>query len=64
MSEALVIAILGFATRFGIAATIEFLKNRGVTIDDAIAALDKASAKSLADYIAEDRARRHLPPVP
>ena len=64
MSEALVIAILGFATRFGIAATIEFLRNRGTTVDDAINALAKAEAKKLADYIAEDLARRGLPPPP
>jgi hypothetical protein len=63
MSEALLIALLGFATRFGIQAAIAFLQNRGVTIDDAIAALQKAEEKSLDAYIAEDRARRN-PPLP
>ena len=64
MSEALLIAILGFATRFGIQATVAFFQNRGATIDSAIEALTKASAKSLDAYIAEDRTRRNLPPVP
>jgi len=64
MSEAMIIALLGFATRFGIQAAIAFMQNRGTTIDDAIAALDKASEKSLDAYISEDRTRRHLPPVP
>ena len=64
MKEELLIALLQFATRFGIAATIEFLRNRGVTIDDAIAALGKAETKSIADYLREDLARRNLPPVP
>ena len=64
MSDALIIAILGFATRFSIQAAIEFLRNRGTTIDEAIAALGKAQEKSLDAYIAEDKARRLPPPPP
>ena len=64
MSEAMLIALLGFATRFGIAAAIAFFQNRGTTIDEAIAALAKAEAKSLDSYIADDLARRGPPPGP
>lgn len=58
MSEALLIALLGFAVKYGIPATITFFQNRGVTIDEAIAALGKAHEKSLEDIIAEDAAAR------
>lgn len=62
MSESLLIALLGFATRFSIQAAIAFLQNRGTTIDEAIAALEKAEEKSLDSYLAEDLARRTPPP--
>jgi hypothetical protein len=58
MSEALLIAILNFAARMGIDATIAFLSSRGVTIEDAIAALGKAKEKTLDDYIREDAQQR------
>lgn len=61
MSEALLIAIIGFATRFGIAATLEFLRNRGASIDDAINALTKAESKTLDDYIRIDAEGRNKP---
>jgi len=64
VSESLLIALLGFATRFGIQAAMAFFQNRGTTIDEAIAALGKAQEKSLDAYIAEDRARRSTPPPP
>ena len=64
MSEAMLIALLGFATRFGIAAAIAFFQNRGTTIETAIEALTKAQEKSLDAYIAEDKARRLPPPPP
>jgi hypothetical protein len=64
MSEAMLIALLGFATRFGIEAAIAFFQNRGATIDDAISALGNAQEKSLDAYLAEDRARRGIPPPP
>jgi hypothetical protein len=56
MSEALLVALIGFAVKYGIPAAITFFQNRGTTIDEAIDALAKAHAKSLEDYIAEDAA--------
>lgn len=53
MSEALLIAMINFATRFGLDAAIAFLESKGATIDDAISALKKASEKSLDQYILE-----------
>lgn len=50
MSEALLIAILNMITKVGFDATIAFLKNRGTTIEDAIAALEVAASKSLQQY--------------
>ncbi len=58
MSEALLAAILNFATKFGIDAVTAFLSSRGSTIDDAIVALGKAKEKSLADYVKEDAEQR------
>ncbi len=60
MSEALLTALLQFATRFGINAAIAFLESRGSTIDDAISALRKAQALSLEQIIAETP----TPPTP
>ncbi len=60
MSEALLIALMNFAVRFGIPAAkamAEGIKG-GKTIDDAIAALDAAGGKTLDDYKAEDLAAR------
>lgn len=57
MSELLLIAILNFASKVGIDATIAFLRNKGATLDDAITALELASEKSLAEYKAEDKAK-------
>jgi len=54
MSEALLVALISFAVKYGIPAAIEFFQNRGVTIDEAIPALQKPHEKSLEDYIAED----------
>ena len=62
MSEALIVALISFAVKFGIPAAIEFFQNRGTTIEEAIAALGKAHAKSLEDYIAEDAALSRLKP--
>ena len=67
MSEALLLALVQFAIRFGIPAAVAFFQNRGTTIDEAIAALQKAHEKSLEDYIAEDAAaakRKALTPPP
>ena len=62
MSEALLVVLISFAIKFGIPAAVEFFKNRGTTLDEAIAALEKAQAKSLQEYIDEDAAaRRKLP---
>lgn len=58
MSEQLLIAILNAVTKVGFDAVIALLKNRGSTIDDAIAALEKARDKSLQQYIDEDLASR------
>lgn len=60
MSEALLIALIDFAVKYGIPAAIAFFQNRGTTIDEAIAALQKAYEKSLSDYIAEDAAAAKL----
>jgi len=64
MSDALLTAILNAAARLGIDAVVAFLENRGETIDDAIAALKLAKEKTLADYVAEDAAKRALQPPP
>lgn len=61
LTPELLVAILNFSVRFGIPAAkavMDGIKNKGATIDDAIAALDAAGAKSLADYKAEDLAAR------
>ena len=50
MSEALLIAIINLVAKVGFEAAAAFLKNRGATIDDAIAALELAGKKSLQEY--------------
>ncbi len=62
MSEALLVAILNAVARVGFGAVATFLENRGASIDEAIAALRKAEAKTLKDYIDEDAAKRLTPP--
>lgn len=60
MSEALAIALINFATRFGIAAAQEIAKGLNkpsATIDDAITALGAAQEKSLAQYKEESKIR-------
>jgi len=64
MSEALLVALIGFAVKYGIPSAITFFQNRGTTIDEAIAALQKAHEKSLEDYIAEDAAAAKLKSPP
>lgn len=54
MPPELIAAVLQFAVKFGIEAAQEFLRHRGATIDDAIAALEKAQAKTLQEYKDED----------
>lgn len=62
MSPELLIAILNFATKFGLEAAIEILKVKpGTTIDEAIAALERAKTKTAQDYL--DEAKRNLPPA-
>ncbi len=58
MSEAMIIALVDFAVKFGIPAATVFFQNisKAASIDDAIAALSAAHDKSLADYIAEYKA--------
>ena len=58
MSPELLTSILNFATRFGIDAAVAFLSSRTSSIDDAIAALQKAKDKTLEDYIREDAQQR------
>lgn len=56
MSETLMIALLQFATKFGIDAAIAIgnaFKRPGATIDDAITALQSIRDKSAADYLKE-----------
>lgn len=57
ISESLLAAILNAAARFGFDAVATLLEKRGDTIDDAIAALRAAQAKSLEQIIAEDAAK-------
>lgn len=57
----MLLAILNMVAKVGFEATISFLKNRGATLDSAIAALEVASTKSLADYKREDAASRPQP---
>jgi hypothetical protein len=56
MSEALLIALISFAVKYGVPAAIVFFRNLGPgpTLDDAINALDKAHKKSLEEYIRID----------
>ena len=64
MSEQLKIALINFGVRFGIAAALELAKGIGkpsATIDDAIAALEAAESKTLAEVIAE---APNAPPAP
>lgn len=53
MSEALLIAIMNMVAKVGFDATIAFLSSKSATVDDAIAALEKAKTKTLAQYISE-----------
>ena len=55
MSEALIIALLQFAVKFGIDAAIAIGKGlkTGNTIDDAIAALEIAKTKTAQQYLDE-----------
>lgn len=68
MSEAMIIALMGFAVKFGIPAAQAFLSNinkPSVSLDDAIKALESAAEKSAEDYLREARARAGIPePVP
>ncbi len=72
MNPVLLAAILNFIVEFGFSTARAFFEKPVSSIDDAIAALDRAQAKSLEDYIAEDKAARDkltglwagsLPPV-
>lgn len=58
MSEALIAAILGALVKYGPELTIQLLTDLkgGKTIDDAIAALTKASLKTAQQYKDEDKA--------
>lgn len=58
MTPDLLVALLNFATRFGLDAAIAFFESRNATIEDAVAALKLARDKSLDQYIAEDKAAR------
>jgi len=56
MTPDVMIALINFATRFGIAAAVEIAKVAGranVTVDEVIEALDAASKKSAQDYLNE-----------
>lgn len=66
MSEALIIALLNFAVRFGIDAAIAFAKRAGQpapTLDDVIAALEIAKTKTAQQFL--DEAKAAIPgPMP
>ena len=53
------LALIQFAVKFGLDAALilaNAFKKGGVTIDDAIAALEMAKTKTAADYLAADAA--------
>lgn len=60
MSEAMIIALVDLAVKYGFPAAMTFFQgiSKAKTLDDAIAALGAAHAKSLEQYIAEDAAAR------
>ncbi len=58
MNPVLLAAILNFIVEFGFSTARAFFKQPIASIDDAIAALDRAQSKALEDYIAEDKAAR------
>lgn len=72
MSEALIIALLNFATKFGIDAALAIgnrLNQPGATLSDAIAALEDIQKKGAKDYLAEAGGPANppaveLPPTP
>lgn len=55
MNEAFLIELIRYAIKYGPEAAIAIAKliQNGATIDDAIAALEKASTKTAKDYLAE-----------
>jgi hypothetical protein len=60
MSEMMIIAIINLVTRVGFGAASVLLQRLGkphATLQDAIDALNEASAKSAEDYLKEARAR-------
>lgn len=64
MTPALWIAIINFATKFGLDAAAAILTNMrkpDATIDEAIAALREIQQKSADQYLAEARARLGIP---
>ena len=64
MSEQAWLALIQFATRFGLDAALAIAQNwkPKPSVDEAIAALEAAKTKTAADYIAEAKAAE--PPVP
>lgn len=67
MTPDLIVAILSFATKFGIDAAIAVIQNLNkpaATIDDAIAALQAAKTKTAQQYLDEAKAALPTPPTP
>lgn len=58
MSDLMFLALIQFATRFGIDAAIALASAKPATIDEAISALQMAKTKTAEDYLAEERAKR------
>jgi len=62
MSEAAIIALIQFGVRFGLDSVIALAPlfgRRDVTVDEVIAAFEKAKTKTAHDYLREDREQNH-----
>lgn len=66
MSEALIITILQFATKFGIEAGIALAEGLrgGATVETTLAALRRAKTLTAQDYVNADASARGVPAIP
>ena len=65
MTPEIIVAILNFATKFGIDAAVAIIQNLNkpaASLDDAIAALQAAKTKTAQQYL--DEAKAALPTLP
>lgn len=63
MTQELLISLIQFSIKFGLDATLQILNamKEGATIDDAIAAWDKAAKKTAQQYL--DEAKEKITPT-